>query len=121
MIDKGVCDRPYIWDPSNCECEYEKSCDVGEYLDYKNCKCRKRLVHKSVEESNEIVEEVKIVIENKNKCSSCIFYVALFSIFFTNKLESLLISFTTDTLIIIKKIFLNMIMFIKQKVINHIK
>ena len=55
MIDKGVCDRPYIWDPSNCECECDKSCDVGEYLDYKNCKCRKRLVHKSVEESNEIV------------------------------------------------------------------
>ena len=21
-----------------------KSCDVGEYLDYENCKCRKRLV-----------------------------------------------------------------------------
>ena len=27
-----------------------KSCDVGEYLDYENCKCRKRLVDKLVEE-----------------------------------------------------------------------
>ena len=23
--------------PSNRECECDKSCDVGEYLDYKNC------------------------------------------------------------------------------------
>ena len=31
------------------ECECDKSCDVGEYLDYKSCKCRKRLVDKLVE------------------------------------------------------------------------
>ena len=36
-----------------------------------------------MEECNEIIEEVKIVSENKNKCSSCIFYIALFSMFFT--------------------------------------
>ena len=44
LIDKGVCDEGYIWNPSNCECECDKSCDIGEYLDYKNCKCRKKLV-----------------------------------------------------------------------------
>ena len=49
LIDKGVCDIGYIWNPSNCECECDKSCDVGEYLDYKNCKCRKRLVEKLTE------------------------------------------------------------------------
>ena len=83
LIDKGVCDRGYIWNPSNCECECDKSCDVGGYLDYKNCKCRKKLVYKLVEECNEIIEEVKIVSKNKNKCSSCILYIVLFSIFFT--------------------------------------
>ena len=41
LIDKGVCDKGFIWNPSNCECEYDKACDVGEYLDYENCKCRK--------------------------------------------------------------------------------
>ena len=81
MIDKSVCDTGYIWNPSNCECD--KSCDVRQYLDYENCKCRKRLVDKLVEECNEIVEEVKIVSENKNKCSSCILYIVLFLIFFT--------------------------------------
>ena len=81
LIDKGVCDKGYIWNPSNCEHECDKSCDVGEYPDYENCKCRKRLVDKLVEECNEIVEEVKIL--DKNKCSSCILCIVLFSIFFT--------------------------------------
>ena len=31
------CDKGFIWNPSNCECECDKSCDVGEYLDYENC------------------------------------------------------------------------------------
>ena len=27
------CDKVFIWNPSNCECECYKSCDVGEYFD----------------------------------------------------------------------------------------
>ena len=41
LIDKGVCDKGSIWNPSKCECKCSKSCDVGEYLDYENCECRK--------------------------------------------------------------------------------
>ena len=70
LIHKGVCDKGYVWNPSNCECD--KSCDVGEYLDYENCKCRKRLVDELVEECSEIVEEVKILDKNEYKCHSCI-------------------------------------------------
>ena len=44
LIDKGMCDKGLIWNPSNCECECDKSCDNGGYLDYKNCKCRKRII-----------------------------------------------------------------------------
>ena len=83
LIDKGVCDRGYIQNPSNCDCECDKSCDVVEYLDYKSCKFRKSLADKLVEECNEIVEVVKIVGKNGDKCSSCILYIVLFSIFFT--------------------------------------
>ena len=42
LIDKGACDKGSIQNPCNCECECDKSCDIGEYLDYKNCKCRKK-------------------------------------------------------------------------------
>ena len=42
LIDKGMCDKGFIWNPNNCVCECDKSCGIGEYLDYKNCRCRKK-------------------------------------------------------------------------------
>ena len=73
LIDKGVCDKGYASNPSNCECECDKSCDFGEYLDYENCKCRKRLVDKLVEECNENIDEAKLtkiaLSEHKNECA----------------------------------------------------
>ena len=60
IIDKSVCDKGYAWNPSNRECECNKSCDVGEYLDYENCKCRKRLVDNLLEECNENIDEEKL-------------------------------------------------------------
>ena len=50
LIHKGVYDKDFIWNPSNCECECNKASDFSEYLDYKNCICKKRLVNKLVEE-----------------------------------------------------------------------
>ena len=43
LNDRGICDKGFDWNPSNCECECGKSCDVGEYLDYKNCTARKTI------------------------------------------------------------------------------
>ena len=89
LIDKGVCYKGFIWNPSNCECECDKSCDMGEYLDYENCNCRKKLVDKLVEECTENVEETRLVEktaaknENKHKCSSCTLNIVLFLIIFT--------------------------------------
>ena len=89
MIDKGVCNKGFIWNPSNCECECDESCDIGEYLDYSNCKCRKKIVDKLIEECTENIYEVEIASENehKNKCTYCIRYIVLFSIFFTINIE----------------------------------
>ena len=42
LIEKEICDKRFIWNPSNCECECDKLCDIGEYLDYENCKFRKK-------------------------------------------------------------------------------
>ena len=85
LIDKGICDKGYIWNPSNCKCECDKSCDFGEYLDYENCKCRKRLVEKLIEECNENNEETSLIKINSVKCksNSCILYIVLFSTFLT--------------------------------------
>ena len=80
-----MCNKGFIWNPSNCECECDKSCDIGEYLDYENCKCRKKLF----DECTETVEEVKlaniIFAENENsyKCIPCTVYTVLLSVSFT--------------------------------------
>ena len=60
LIDKGACDKGYAWNPSYCECECDRSWNIGEYLDYENCKCRKGLADKLVEECNETIDEVKL-------------------------------------------------------------
>ena len=91
LIDKGVCDKGYAWNPSNCECECDKACNVGEYLDYENCKWRKKLVAPLIEKCNKTVEEVKIAKinlakdenENNCKCIPCKVYIVLLLIFFT--------------------------------------
>ena len=99
VIDKGVCDKGFIWNPSNCECECDKSCAVGEYLDYENCKCRKTLVDKLVEDCNENIDEVKIPSEksiNINVALACC-TLCCFQYFLQLTLELVLILFTTNT------------------------
>ena len=85
MIDKGIFDKGFIWNPSNCECDCDKSCGVGEYLDYK---CRKRLIDKLVEKCIENIDENifypnETISHSCNSCEhrSCTVYVVLFSIF----------------------------------------
>ena len=80
-----MCDNGFIWNPGNCECECDKLCNVGEYLDYENCKCRKKLVDKLLEQCTKTVEEVKIAEtenENTHKWNSWTLYIVLFSILF---------------------------------------
>ena len=79
LIDKGVCDKGYAWNPSSREFECDKLCDTGEYLDYEKCECRKRLVDKLVDEFTETIEETNLVKINSTKCKhkSCILYFVL--------------------------------------------
>ena len=49
LIEKGICDKGFIWNPSNCECGCDKNCDFSEYLDYENCKYRKKLFDKLID------------------------------------------------------------------------
>ena len=62
MIGKGICDKGFIWNPGNFDCEYDKSCGIREYLDYKNCKCRKRIVDKLFEECSENIDENEMTL-----------------------------------------------------------
>ena len=82
MIRDLFCDKRFIWNPSNCGCECDKSSDTGEYLDYKNCKCRKKLVDKLVEECSKVNDgNEKIyngtLIDCGDACNSCTVYTVL--------------------------------------------
>ena len=80
-----VCDKGYIWNPSNCACECDKLCDIGQYLDYKNCVCRKSIVDKLVEECINVIHGNTMYNEtlsiNLNDRPSRTPYVVLFIVF----------------------------------------
>ena len=96
MIDKGVRNKGFIWNPSNCECECDKSCNIGEYLDYSSCKCRKKLIDPLTEECTENINKTSLVKknldENKDRCNYYAIYKALFWTFFVFFLISIGIS-----------------------------
>ena len=88
MIDNGRCDNGFIWKPSTCECQCNKSCNIGQYLDHKNCKYRKELIDTLVEEcsgdinGNEMIHNVTLNDYGK-VCKSCTIYIVLLIIFIT--------------------------------------
>ena len=88
LIDKMVSDKGFSWNPTNCDCECDKPCGIGEYLDYKSCVCKSTLVDKLIEECTSIVDGDKIYNETLNtispdECNSCALYIVLFAVFLT--------------------------------------
>ena len=56
MWDKG-----FIFNPINCECECDKSCNTGQYLGYSDCMCKKKIVDLLIEECTENTDETNLV------------------------------------------------------------
>ena len=133
-----MCDKGYIWNPSNCECECNKSCGIGEYLDFKSCVCKNTLIDKLVEECTSVIDGTKIYNETLNTissddCASCTLYVVLFGVFVTTSViiggvfayfhwyKNIMISHTQKIVFV-----LNLIQLLKQQIIEcnsvkHIK
>ena len=85
-----VCDKGFAWNPSSCDCECDKSCRTGEYLDYKSCVCRKTLVDKLLEECISVIDENKIYNETldtipSDDCAFCTLCIVFFLQCFNNK------------------------------------
>ena len=88
LVDRIVCDKGFSCNPSDCSCECDKSCGIGEYPDYKSCVCKKTLLDKLVEECTSVIGENKIYNQtlntiSSNECASCTLYVVLFAVFLT--------------------------------------
>ena len=56
LIDKLKCDKGYMCNPSTCTCECNKYCEVGQYLDYENCVCKKKLIEYLVKQCTSIAD-----------------------------------------------------------------
>ena len=89
LIDKVRFDNGFIWNPIIYECECDKLCDVGEYLDSENCKCRKRLSDKLVEECSEDINRNNMIYnvilnDHRKVWKSCTVYIVLIVIGFFN-------------------------------------
>ena len=67
LIDKGVCDKGFIWNSISCKCECNRSCNIREFLDCENCKCRKKLIDKLFEECTENIDKIETASKNENK------------------------------------------------------
>ena len=77
MIDKGKCDNGFIGNPSNCECECDKSCGIGQYLDYKDCKYRKQLISELIKKCSEDINGNNMLYKYEKVCSSFTIYIVL--------------------------------------------
>ena len=53
--------KEFIFNPSNCKCQCDKSCNTSQYFDYSDCKCRKKLVELLIEDCTESIDETKLV------------------------------------------------------------
>ena len=56
LVSKLVCDKGYMWNPSACACECDKLYEVGQYLDYRECVCRKTLIDDLIEQCTTVVD-----------------------------------------------------------------
>ena len=103
-------------------------CDIGEYVDYENCKCRKNLVVPIIDECTETVEKLKLaritLAENENsyKCSSFTAYTVLLWIFFTINVSRIIVTSFIFFVGTQKKmlIVLSLILALKQIFTKHI-
>ena len=74
------CDKGYMWNPSNCECQCDMWRKPGQYLDYKNCVCKNKLVTRLTEECTSIINET-IINNNKDNITNNNTYLIFIIIF----------------------------------------
>ena len=76
------CTNGYMWNPSTCECQCDMWCEPGQYLDYKNCLCKNKLIGRVIEECTNVINET--MMNNKdnitNDNTTTYIFIGLFSV-----------------------------------------
>ena len=76
------CTKGYMWNPSTCECQCDMWCKTGQYLDYKKCICKNKLIGRVIAECTSVINETMINnkdnIDNNNTITNI--FIGLFSV-----------------------------------------
>ena len=62
------CTKRYMWNPITCECQCDMWCKPGQYLDYKNCVCKNKLVGRIIGECTNVINET--IMNNKDNINN---------------------------------------------------
>ena len=78
------CKKGYMWNPTTCACECDLWCKQGQYLDYKNCVCKNKIIGKVYASCSSFINENMTKVDKNGKIvnedSSFNIYAALFSL-----------------------------------------
>ena len=70
------CAKGYMWNQSTCACECDMWCKPGQYLDYKKCVCKNKLIGRVIGECTSLINESMMNNKNTNET----IFVGLFSL-----------------------------------------
>ena len=77
-----TCNKGYTWNPSTCACECDMSRKPAQYLDYKKCVFKNKLIGKIISECTSLVNETmmnnKMSITNDDTTTNI--FIGLFSV-----------------------------------------
>ena len=77
-----TCNKGYMWNPSTCACECDMWCKPSQYLDYKKCVCKNKLIGKIISECTSLINEPmmnnKMSIANDDTTENI--FIVLFSV-----------------------------------------
>ena len=76
------CNKGYMWNPSTGACECDVWCKQFQYVDYKNCVCKNKLIGRVIAEYTSIINET--IINNRdyitNDNTATYIFIGLFSV-----------------------------------------
>ena len=55
-----TCNKGYMWNPSTCACKCDMWYKPGQYLDYKKCVCKNKLIGRVITECISLINETMI-------------------------------------------------------------
>ena len=76
------CTKGYTWNPNTCKCQCDMWCKPGQYLDYRKCICKNKLIGRVIAECPSVINETIINnndnIANDNAITNI--FIGLFSV-----------------------------------------